>query len=521
MTDRIDSGTPALPQGGVGQQRTQDHEDHGKAEPTVRDVFEGMRPLPPLAVSPWRSKYRMLLAAIDTVLLVMVLILTYFYRFVGDAPPVLSGVTVDPVIISALVGVLWLAALALVDSRGEAVAGVGLEEYRRVLNASLGAFGALAIGSYLVQAQVSRFFFAFSLPLGVVALVLGRWIGRMFLRRLRVRGRAVTRTVVIGSHQEAAEVVRRIRRNSAAGYVPHSVCLLDGPAQASPADLAALDGLRRVPYRRLRDLAASGRVGAFVVARELPQRTTRELSWSLEGSPVELFFVPRLTDVAGPRMHVRAVAEFGLVQVDLPRFSGWSHRLKRAFDVVFSASALIALSPLFLVLAVVIKFGDGGPVLFRQERIGLEGEPFVIHKFRTMVVDAESQLAPLKGESIGNGLLFKMVDDPRLTRVGGWLRRMSLDELPQFWTVLGGRMSVVGPRPHLEHELAAFPDEGLRRLLIKPGITGLWQVNGRSNLSLTESIQLDLSYVENWSLTGDLAIILRTVRAMFRSQGAY
>jgi exopolysaccharide biosynthesis polyprenyl glycosylphosphotransferase len=204
-----------------------------------------------------------------------------------------------------------------------------------------------------------------------------------------------------------------------------------------------------------------------------------------------------------------------------PNFIGWPLRAKRTFDIMFSALALIVLSPVLLVIAIAIYRDDPGPIIFRQQRIGLNGKPFTIHKFRSMSIDAESKLALLRSQSMTDGPLFKMDDDPRITRVGRVLRKYSLDELPQFWTVLRGNMSVVGPRPHLEKELDDFPDEGLRRLLIKPGITGLWQVSGRSDLSLEDSVKLDLRYVQNWSLLGDVVIIMKTVRAIVTPQGAY
>lgn len=210
-----------------------------------------------------------------------------------------------------------------------------------------------------------------------------------------------------------------------------------------------------------------------------------------------------------------------MLHVDLPRYSGTKYWLKRSFDVFFAAAALVALSPVLGLVALAIKLDDGGPVLFRQERIGLGGEPFVIHKFRTMCADAEAKIDALIAEAGGQALLFKLEHDPRITRIGSTLRKFSLDELPQFWTVLRGGMSIVGPRPQVSREVAEYTDAAHRRLLIKPGITGLWQVNGRSQLSLEESIRLDLRYVENWSLTGDLAIIMKTVRTVLRPRGAY
>lgn len=232
-------------------------------------------------------------------------------------------------------------------------------------------------------------------------------------------------------------------------------------------------------------------------------------------------FVPWLTDVAGPRLSIRQVQDLSLTQVELPKYAGWNHMLKRAFDIAFAATAIIALSPILAVIAFLVKREDGGPVLFRQERIGHGGQPFQILKFRTMHVDAEARLASLISRSGADGPLFKMENDPRITKIGRILRKYSLDELPQFFNALGGSMSVVGPRPHLAHELEQYPHEGLRRLLIKPGVTGLWQVSGRSDLSFEQSVRLDLRYVENWSLIGDVTIILKTVRTVVSPQGAY
>lgn len=469
----------------------------------------------------WVKRHRLLLQITDVIAIVGVLVLTYFWRFVDDGTIGLGPHLFPSTWVLTALGGLWMVALSVTESRSQDLFGVGLDEYRQVIAASLGAFGALAIGSYLAQAELSRYFFAVTLPIGMGLLIFGRWLTRVYLGLQRANGRALTPTVVIGDHAEVAEAVRNMRRHTEAGYLPSWTCLLDGPSQADPRDVDDVRRLPAIPFEDVSRLSDEGTVGAVLIAGWLSRQDSRRLAWSLEGSPVELLFVPRVADVAGPRMHVRTVEGLDLIQVDLPHFSGWDYRVKRAFDVVFSAAVLTLLSPLYAALAVAIKVSDGGPVFFRQERVGFQGEPFVIHKFRTMVVNAEEYLAELQVESTGNGALFKMAADPRVTRLGQLLRRTSLDELPQFWTVLRGSMAVVGPRPHLEHELAQFPDDGMRRLLIKPGITGLWQVNGRSELSLEDSLRLDLSYVENWSMTGDLAIILKTVRAMFQPRGAW
>jgi exopolysaccharide biosynthesis polyprenyl glycosylphosphotransferase len=253
----------------------------------------------------------------------------------------------------------------------------------------------------------------------------------------------------------------------------------------------------------------------------LSPRQLRELGWGLEERKANLIVAPALTDVAGPRIHSTPVAGLPLIHVDYPEFTGVKLVLKRTSDLVAGILGLILLSPAFLVIALIIWSTSPGPAIYRQERVGMHGKTFRMLKFRTMVVDAEEQLSSLLDASEGNGVLFKMRNDPRITRFGRFLRRYSIDELPQLWNVIKGDMSLVGPRPPLAKEVQSYERWVHRRLLVKPGITGLWQVSGRSNLSWDDSVRLDLYYVENWSLTADLIIMWRTIRAVLRSDGAY
>jgi exopolysaccharide biosynthesis polyprenyl glycosylphosphotransferase len=230
---------------------------------------------------------------------------------------------------------------------------------------------------------------------------------------------------------------------------------------------------------------------------------------------------PALTDVAGPRIHTQQVAGLPLIHVTTPTLEGGQRVAKRLFDIAASGTLIVLAAPIMVLIALVVKLDSSGPILFRQERVGKEGAPFKMLKFRSMVVDAEQQLTKLADRNEGSGVLFKIKNDPRITRVGGVLRKYSLDELPQLFNIFCGSMSLVGPRPPLPREVAAYEHDVRRRLLVKPGLTGLWQVSGRSNLSWQDSVRLDLYYVENWSLAGDLVIILRTIRAVFHSTGAY
>jgi exopolysaccharide biosynthesis polyprenyl glycosylphosphotransferase len=466
----------------------------------------------------WYGSFRRQLVLADTLIVGAAVGASAVLTF-GDSPESLvSGTPVPYPLAIFLIGAIWLLCLSAKESRDRHVVGAGLMEYERVFNASLWAFGAIAVLSYLGGADLSRMLFVATLPLGVTLLVLGRWALRARLKRKRRNGAAMTPTLIVGTPRDVERLRLDMNRRRDAGYLVVAVCEYDAN---NPVQPDGTHGLPHVPLSNVGTYVRSSGIGAVAVCGALPTLELRELAWSLEDSPAQLMFTPRLTDVAGPRIKISDVPGLALVHVDLPRFTGWHHVLKRALDLVLSSVALVLLSPVMAAVAVAIKIGDGGTVIFRQERVGMGGRPFVIHKFRTMTVDAESKVEELIRDAGGQALLFKLEHDPRITRVGHVLRKYSLDELPQFWTVLRGDMSIVGPRPQVAREVAEYTAALHRRLLVKPGITGLWQVNGRSSLSVEESVRLDLHYVENWSLTSDLAVILKTVRVVLRPQDAY
>jgi len=466
----------------------------------------------------WYGSFRRQLVLADTLIVGAAVGASAVLTF-GDSPESLvSGTPVPYPLAIFLIGAIWLLCLSAKESRDRHVVGAGLMEYERVFNASLWAFGAIAVLSYLGGADLSRMLFVATLPIGVTLLALGRWVLRARLNRRRRHGAAMTPTLIVGTPRDVERLRLDMNRRRDAGYLVVAVCEYDGE---NPVQPHGTHGLPRVPITKVGTFVRSSGIGAVAVCGALPTLELRELAWSLEDSPAQLMFTPRLTDVAGPRIKVSDVPGLALVHVDLPRFTGWHHVLKRALDLVLSAAALVLLAPVMAAVAAAIKLGDGGTVLFRQERVGLGGRTFILHKFRTMRVDAESRIDELIAQAGGNALLFKLEDDPRVTRVGAFLRKYSLDELPQFWTVLNGSMSIVGPRPQVAREVAEYTPALHRRLLVKPGITGLWQVNGRSSLSLEESVRLDLHYVENWSLTSDIAIIAKTVKVVLHPQGAY
>jgi exopolysaccharide biosynthesis polyprenyl glycosylphosphotransferase len=247
----------------------------------------------------------------------------------------------------------------------------------------------------------------------------------------------------------------------------------------------------------------------------------RRLSWALEERDVELIVSPGIIEVAGPRLSIRPIAGLSLLHLERPSASGGRLLGKTVLDRLVGGLILVAVSPFLLAIGIAIRLTSSGPALYKQTRIGVDGREFTMLKFRSMVADADAQRTALLALSEGNDVLFKIRKDPRLTAVGGFLRRFSLDELPQLINVVRGDMSLVGPRPPLPEEVARYSDDATRRLKVKPGVTGLWQVSGRSDLTWEESVLLDLRYADNWSLALDLSILWRTMRAVTGGSGAY
>jgi exopolysaccharide biosynthesis polyprenyl glycosylphosphotransferase len=355
----------------------------------------------------------------------------------------------------------------------------------------------------------------------LAGLLVSRWAWRQWLTRQRRFGRYLSQAIVVGQFADVDYVVRQIARKSGAAYNVVAVAL-----ENSASSVATIGG-REVPVVSDLDHVANAvdAIGAdvVIVAGQPSGRAEyiRDLGWELEGTSAELVVASRLTNVAGPRIHIRPVEGLPLMHVELPQYEGVKHVMKRALDATVSGIALFLLMPLMLVIAMLVRLDSQGPIIFRQERVGRGGQPFTMLKFRSMVATAEDDLAGLLDKNEGAGVLFKMKNDPRITTIGRVLRKYSLDELPQLINVFLGHMSLVGPRPPLQSEVSGYEDHVHRRLFIKPGLTGMWQVNGRSNLSWEESVRLDLYYVENWSITGDLMIMWRTVKVLVNPDGAY
>jgi exopolysaccharide biosynthesis polyprenyl glycosylphosphotransferase len=397
--------------------------------------------------------------------------------------------------------------------------GIGADEYKRTFRASITAAATVSFLAFALQLDLSRLSVGVALVGTLVYIMIGRWLARRLLILFRGHGRAVHRVLLVGTLNEANDVYAAVTRVPAAGLVPVGIHLTEGYAQSRGA------GPAPVPVYAGRDVVSLVReVGADTIAvcgsaRSEPGEL-RRLAWLLEGTGVDLVVAPQLTDIAGPRVHIRPVEGLPLLHVEEPKLSGMAWLVKNVMDRILAAFLLVLLLPLFLVISLLIWLGDRGPAFFRQSRVGREGKVFRVIKFRTMYPDAEDRLAHLVDQNESDGLLFKIKDDPRITPVGRFLRKTSLDELPQLINVFKGEMSLVGPRP-LPADDGDFLGDVRRRLLVRPGMTGLWQVSGRSELSWDDAVRLDLYYVDNWSLAFDVVILWRTVGVVFGRRGAY
>jgi exopolysaccharide biosynthesis polyprenyl glycosylphosphotransferase len=420
---------------------------------------------------------------------------------------------------AAALVVAWPALLLAGGAHSERVFGTGSDEYRAVGRAGFVLLAVAGFVSYAADLDLSRGLVVVAVPGLTVVTLLGRFAARCLLRALRAQGRCIKRVVVVGRGTAVLDLVGQVRRERFAGMDVVAACV-------TPADRNRVAAVTGVPVGGLDEVVeVAARLGADTIAvtsaSETAAQYLRQLSWQLEGTGIELLVAPGLIEVAGPRLHIRPFEGLPLLSVEQPRFEGWRLVVKGGLDRVSAGLLLLLLLPMLCAIAVAIKVTSPGPVLFRQERVGVQGKAFTMLKFRSMVVDADRQLDDLRAANISDGVLFKLRVDPRVTPIGRVLRRLSLDELPQLLNVLGGSMSLVGPRPPLPGEVARYDAPVHRRLLVKPGLTGLWQVSGRSDLPWEEAVRLDLRYVENWSLAMDLLILAKTVRAVLGSSGAY
>lgn len=422
-----------------------------------------------------------------------------------------EGPQVSYVVVLAIIGGAWLIGLDAIDTRDHHIVGHGILEYRRIADATLAVFAFTVALAFFLGMEISRLLLAVIFPVGLILLLASRWLWRQWLRGRQRKGDYTHRAVVIGERSKVKHFAQEIRRSADSGYTIVGVITDGVPSEGMP-QLEVLGDIRSAD----KALDAANIDALIIVGSDdMDPDTMRRLGYAVADRDIKMIMAPALTDIAGPRLHARPVAGLPLVHVDFPRMEGASRFLKRAFDLIGSSLLLLLFSPVFLVTAIAIRLDGPGAIFYRQERIGRGGRTFGMRKFRSMIANADDQLATLLDlQGASEKPLFKVADDPRITRVGRFLRKHSIDELPQLINVLRGEMSLVGPRPQRAAEVALYDDIALRRLAVKPGMSGLWQVSGRSSLSWEETIRLDLYYVENWSLTQDIVILFRTIRAV-------
>jgi len=469
--------------------------------------------------SHYRTKaiHTLTLVVSDTLAIVAAAAIAIFGRdtllIFDPAPPHLVG-TILP--IAALFVSLWLTTLAGVGAYQIEKVGVGSAEFNAVLLGTFFAAGALGVTAYLTAYDLSRGFYVLLFLVGLPLLLIERFYTRRLIRVFRNKGMLCAPVILVGDHQHVDEIAAVLRRATFLGYRVVGVLSPSAEDELTPSGLPVLGSLEDI----LPALRATSAQAVIFTDGALPSASAfNRLARQLEDQDAQLVVVPGLTDVSAARMNLRPVGGLPLLYVESPRALLAMRKSKRLFDVVGAAAALLLAAPVMAVIALAIRIEDRGPVVFKQVRVGLKGQTFNFYKFRSMAVDAEQRLPQLQSEL--SGVLFKIKSDPRVTRVGRLIRRLSLDELPQLLNVLQGQMSLVGPRPALPREVAQYHQDVHRRLDVRPGLTGLWQVSGRSDLSWDDTVRLDLYYVDNWSLLQDLMILTRTVGAVLNSRGAY
>jgi exopolysaccharide biosynthesis polyprenyl glycosylphosphotransferase len=425
-------------------------------------------------------------------------------------------IQLNPASLAWAMGITWLLALKLNGSREDRIIGGGSDEYKRIFGSSITVISLLAMAALFLKLDVSRLFVGFSILLGTMALVLGRWIWRQWLRTKRANNQLKERVAIAGPAALIEELAEKLLKDKQGAYTPALLIPLTGKLTSKIKKETNFDD----PAKTLRE----HKLDALIVVGTdtMSSKHLKQISWNMEKSNATLIVAPGLLEVAGPRVHTRPISGMPLIEIETPKFTGGKYVIKQLFDITLAVTALSVTAPIMLIAAIAVKT-DGGPIFFLQERHGKDGKLFKMIKFRSMKVGSEKlhdQLKKQKQTELTNTNMFKDPEDPRITKVGKFIRKYSIDELPQIFNVLKGEMSMVGPRPPLPSEVKEYEKHVHRRLYVKPGITGIWQVSGRSSLSWEETVRLDLSYVENWSVMSDLFIIAKTFIVVLNRKGA-
>lgn len=508
-------GRPAETEGGSGLTEGIDARRPIARFLTRTDVQPEQTVHPPTAQ--WEPRYRQLVIATDVG--AIVLVVSAIGAVMQDRHP--EWTVTSLILLETLTVFAVLAALGLSRVWHPAVLGQGVDEFGRLGKGLFASVVTLNLGVLAMAIPGARLWCFVVVPAIALLVYPQRYLLRRMLHRRRAVGRCLLPVLAAGNMDAVRDLIARTRQWSHVGWQVAAVCT---PPAGRGKGTTEFDNVPVVGG--FDDVATHVKRGGYRILAICPDEywtpeRLRQLTWELEGTGTEMVIDPGLMEITGPRLHISGVFGMPLLRVSEPTFTGFRRVIKGAVDKVGSVLLLLLLLPLLLGVSLAIMIDTRGPALFTQRRVGRNGVEFTVLKFRTMVTQAEQVKAELQADNEAAGPLFKMRKDPRVTRVGRFLRRYSIDELPQLFNVLGGSMSLVGPRPPLPEECAAYAPNVRRRLLVKPGMTGLWQVSGRSDLSWDESVRLDLRYVEDWSLALDAVILWKTVRAVFGGEGAY
>lgn len=482
----------------------------------IRTVHRGESQVRTHAALQWEARYRYSAIASDalaTLVVVVVLgsvLIARYPQWGGAATLRLELATVLAVGGSLSIAHVWHPKFL----------GQGAEEFGRLGRGLFGSVVALGLGVLAFDVQDVRLWVFTAIPAIAALAFPQRYLLRKLLHRARSEGRCLLPVLAAGDFESVSDLISRTRAAPHVGWRVEAVCAMDGDSHG----MAEVEGVPVIG--ELSQLAEQVSRGGYRIVAVTPDRywtpaRLQRLAWDLEGTGAEMVVAPRLMEVAGPRLHISGVLGMPMLWVSEPVFGGFPRIIKAVVDRVAASLLLVVLAPLMLVICLGIRVGSRGPALYRQRRVGKGGTEFMMLKFRTMVAGADAMRDGLHAANEASGPMFKLRGDPRITRFGHVLRRYSFDELPQLLNVVRGQMSLVGPRPPLPDETATYEPHVRRKLLVKPGVTGLWQVSGRSDLSWAETVRLDLRYVEDWSLALDFLILWKTFRAVLGGRGAY
>ena len=458
----------------------------------------------------------------DIVAVAVAVAVAYVLRFDTDGTARVGGeFTPSYVVVSVALFMAWSAALFLGRTHDHRIIGSGPAEYQRVWQASWRLGAVVAVIAYMLRMEIGRGYLGVAFPLGLTLMFLGRYSWRQWLHRQRAAGLLQSRVLVVGHMRKAALLVTELKSATNTGFGVIGACV--PAAEAKIGDSVGVEILGTMDEAAALAIEHGADIVAVVGSDNMTTDALRRLGWDLEGTGIDIALTMAIRDVAGPRVTMQPVNGLPLVYVDEPRFAGPKYALKSIMDWLLALVIIVIISPVLLVIALLVMTTSKGGIFYHQERIGVRGRTFKMIKFRSMESNAHERLAEaLAAEGVEDvALFYKPKNDMRITPLGRVLRKYSLDELPQLFNVLRGEMSLVGPRPQIDQEVAQYDRVAHRRLLVKPGLTGLWQVSGRSELTAEEGIRMDVFYAENWTVFGDLLILARTAKAITSGEGAY